>query len=261
MLAALLLGAALAPAGDAGAACCRSASAAPAQPLALWFWADSRQQLSGLVAGADGAAAGARGQCRRRHHGAKVSAGPSSAGSTAGWRRTSMSARQTTRRPTAIKAWLRGRPEVQAILPGGRAETQIAGAPVELLGLPDHATYREHWPLLESSRNAWVRLRPGDAALVSEQLARRLKLGTRRSHRSAGARRQLAARDRRHLCRLRQPEGPDRRQYRRADPALSRHPADPLWPARRAGGYSGADGGAAATSSASTTAASPTRRR
>ena len=78
---------------------------------------------------------------------------------------------------TAIKAWLRDRPEVQAILPGGRADTQMAGAPVEILGLSDHPTYSAHWPLLESTANAWVRLRPGDAGLVSEQLSRRLKLG------------------------------------------------------------------------------------
>ncbi len=46
-----------------------------------------------------------------------------------------------------------------------------------MLGLPDHSTYRDSWPLLESAANAWVRLRPGDTCLVSEQLARRMKLG------------------------------------------------------------------------------------
>jgi putative ABC transport system permease protein len=76
-----------------------------------------------------------------------------------------------------IKAWLRERAEVAAILPGGRAETEIGGLPVEVLGLPDHAIYRDHWPLLQSAAHAWTRLRPGDAGFVSEQLARRLKLG------------------------------------------------------------------------------------
>ena len=90
---------------------------------------------------------------------------------------TFTSTHPTTRRPTTIKAWLRQRPEVQAILPGGRAETQIDGAPVEIVGLSDHATYRDHWPLLQSAGNAWVRLRPGDAGFISEQLARRLHLG------------------------------------------------------------------------------------
>ena len=77
---------------------------------------------------------------------------------------------------TAIKTWLRERPEVEAILPGGRAEVQLAGAPIEILGIADHATYRDHWPLLQSAANTWVRLRSGDSGLVSEQLARRLKL-------------------------------------------------------------------------------------
>ena len=72
--------------------------------------------------------------------------------------------RPTTRRPTEIKAWLRGRPEVEAILPGGRADVQIDGGPIEILGLADHATYRDHWPLLQSTADAWDRLRPGDAA-------------------------------------------------------------------------------------------------
>ena len=106
----------------------------------------------------------------------KPSAGPLSPGSTDGWRPTSISAPPTTRRPTRSRHGCAQRPEVQAILPGGRAETQIGGAPVEILGLPDHATYRDHWPLLQSAANAWDELRPGDAGFVSEQLARRLNL-------------------------------------------------------------------------------------
>jgi putative ABC transport system permease protein len=62
-------------------------------------------------------------------------------------------------------------------LPGGRADTQLAGAPIEVLGLPDHPIYRDNWPLLEAVDNAWIRLRPGDTGLVSEQLSRRLHIG------------------------------------------------------------------------------------
>src|SRR5207244_3817835 len=40
----------------------------------------------------------------------------------------------------------------------------------------DPATYREHWPLLDAAPKAGARLRPGEAAFVSEQLARRQKL-------------------------------------------------------------------------------------
>ena len=75
-----------------------------------------------------------------------------------------------------IQTWLRARPEVQAVLPGGRAETQIDGVPIDILGLPDHATYRDHWPLLQAATGAWKRLVPGDAAFISEQLSRQLNL-------------------------------------------------------------------------------------
>ena len=105
---------------------------------------------------------------------------------------------------TEIKAWLRGRPEVEAVLPGGRADTQMGGAPIEILGLPDHATYRDHWPLLQSTANAWIRLRPGDTGFISEQLARRLNLaiGDRIEVPAPGGNWPLEVD--RHLCRLRQ---------------------------------------------------------
>jgi putative ABC transport system permease protein len=45
------------------------------------------------------------------------------------------------------------------------------------LGLANDATYSDRWPLLESSNSAWAKLRTGSAGFVSEQLARRLKLG------------------------------------------------------------------------------------
>ena len=110
---------------------------------------------------------------------------------------------------------------------------------------PDHATYRDHWPLLESTANAWVRLRPGDAGSRQRATGAAAEACDRRPHRGAGAGRQLAARGRRHLCRLRQSKGPDRGQFRRADAALSGNPADADGPARRAAEDPGADLGAA----------------
>jgi putative ABC transport system permease protein len=65
---------------------------------------------------------------------------------------------------------------VQAILSGGRAEAQIDGAVVEILGLPDHPTYREHWPLLRVAPDAWARLPAGTTCFISEQLSRRMNL-------------------------------------------------------------------------------------
>ena len=117
----------------------------------------------GIVAGADGAVARARGQCRRRHHGGNLQP------DLCRWLDGRLAAdvyinASDNAQADEIKAWLRQRPEVEAILPGGRAETQLDGAPVEILGLPDHATYRDHWPLLQSAGNAWNRLRAGTPA-------------------------------------------------------------------------------------------------
>jgi putative ABC transport system permease protein len=143
--------------------------------LSVWFWADSRQQLSGLslalmallLALAVNVGVGTMVETFSR--------------TFVGWLDGRLAAdvylnAADNTQAAEIKAWLRQRPEVEAILPGGRAEAQIGGAPVEILGIADHATYRDHWPLLQASANAWTRLRPGDTGLISEQLARRLKL-------------------------------------------------------------------------------------
>jgi len=144
-------------------------------PVGIWFWADSRQQLSGLslalmallLALAVNVGVGTMVESFSR--------------TFLVWLDGRLAAdvyvnAASEAQATEIRAWLRDRGEVTAVLPGGRADTQLAGMPIEVLGLPDHATYRDNWPLLESRDNAWVRLRPGDAGLVSEQLARRLKL-------------------------------------------------------------------------------------
>jgi putative ABC transport system permease protein len=175
VLAALLLGAALAlPAILEWVLFWGQRSARRA--LAIWFWADSRQQLSGLslalmallLALAVNVGVGTMVETFSR--------------TFVGWLDGRLAAdvyinASDDAQATKIKAWLRQRPEVDAILPGGRADSQINGAPIEILGIPDHATYREHWPLLQSSENAWIRLRPGDAGFVSEQLARRMNIG------------------------------------------------------------------------------------
>ena len=145
------------------------------RPLSVWFWADSRQQLSGLSLALMALLLALA-----------VNVGVSTMVESFSrtflvWLDGRLAAdvyisAANDAQATEIKAWLRERPEVEAILPGGRADTQLAGAPIEVLGLPDHATYRDNWPLLQSADNAWNKLRPGDTALVSEQLARRLKL-------------------------------------------------------------------------------------
>ena len=143
--------------------------------LAVWFWADSRQQLSGLSLALMALLLAL-----------SVNVGVSTMVETfsrtfISWLDGRLAAdvyinATDNAQGAAITAWLRDRQDVAAVLPGGRADSRIAGAPVEILGLPDHATYRDRWPLLQSAENAWTRLRPGNAGFVSEQLARRLNL-------------------------------------------------------------------------------------
>jgi putative ABC transport system permease protein len=144
-------------------------------PISVWFWADSRQQLSGLSLALMALLLALA-----------VNVGVSTMVESFSrtflvWLDGRLAAdvyvsAADDNQAHQIKAWLRERPEVEAVLPGGRADTQLEGAPIEVLGLPDHATYRDNWPLLESAGDAWRKLRPGTAALISEQLSRRMHL-------------------------------------------------------------------------------------
>jgi putative ABC transport system permease protein len=143
--------------------------------IAAWFWADSRQQLSGLSLALMALLLALA-----------VNVGVATMVETfsktfLSWLDGRLAAdvyvgAKDDAQANEIKAWLRGRSEVQAILSGGRAEAQIAGAPVEVLGLPDHATYREHWPLLQMAPDGWSKLPEGRTCFVSEQLSRRMNL-------------------------------------------------------------------------------------
>jgi putative ABC transport system permease protein len=143
--------------------------------LCLWFWADGRQQLSGLSLALMALLLALA-----------VNIGVATMVET--FSRTFLiwldgrlaadvylSARDDAQ-AAEIRTWLRARPEVDAVLQGGRAEVQIDSMPIEVLGLPDHATYRDHWPLLKSTDRAWLKLAAGDDCFVSEQLSRRSAL-------------------------------------------------------------------------------------
>ncbi len=145
------------------------------RPLAGWFWADSRQQLSGL-------SLALMALLLALAVNVGVSTMVESFSKTfIGWLDGRLAAdiylnASDDAQAAEIKAWLRRRQEVDAILPGGRADVQIDGWPVEILGFADHSTYRDHWPLLQSTADVWDRVRDGEAALISEQFARRMKL-------------------------------------------------------------------------------------
>ena len=67
-------------------------------------------------------------------------------------------------------------PRVDAILPVVSIATPLEGVEGEIYAQPDHATYRENWPLLDAEPDVWDRLAAGEGALVNEQLARRTGL-------------------------------------------------------------------------------------
>jgi putative ABC transport system permease protein len=174
VLAGLLLGAALIlPAILEGVL--RLGERSARRPLAEWFWADSRQQLSGLSLALMALLLALA-----------VNVGVSTMVDTFSrtfvtWLDGRLAAdvylnARDDAQAAEIKAWLKGREDVQAVLQGGRAETQMDGTSIEIFGLPDHATYRDHWPLLQLADDGWVKLAADDSCFVSEQLSRRMKL-------------------------------------------------------------------------------------
>ncbi|UFS75598.1 FtsX-like permease family protein [Tardiphaga sp. 37S4] len=174
VLAALLLGAALALPVILGIVLA-GGERSTRRPLVTWFWADSRLQLSGLslalmallLALAVNVGVGTMVESFSR--------------TFTGWLDGRLASEiylnaASEKQAIEIKTWLKTRPDVQAVLPGSRTDVQFNGAPIELLGFADHATYRDQWPLLDSTSDAWDRVRTGDGALISEQLSLRMKL-------------------------------------------------------------------------------------
>ncbi len=113
----------------------------------MWFWADSRQQLPGLslalmallLALAVNVGVGTMVESFSKTFATWLD-GRLAAD-------VYVNARDDTQ-ARDIETNLRARPEITAILPSGRAEIEMGGWPVEVLGLADHATYRDRWPLL-----------------------------------------------------------------------------------------------------------------
>ena len=76
-----------------------------------------------------------------------------------------------------LSSWLAQQPLVQAVLPTWQVAVQLQGWPADVFGVVDDPTYRQHWPLLQAASAPWDQLLQGDSVMLSEQLARRLKVG------------------------------------------------------------------------------------
>lgn len=138
--------------------------------VAQWFWADTRQQLPGLslalmallLALAANAGVGTMVQSFRL--------------TFVGWldQRLPSELYVTTRsndESEAVRQWLA--PRSEAVLPIWHADTSLSGQPVQVYGVADHATYRDHWPLLAQQPGVWDLIARGEGVLANEQLARR----------------------------------------------------------------------------------------
>ncbi len=145
------------------------------RPMVQWLWADGRQQLSGLslalmallLALAVNVGVGTMVDSFRR--------------TFTGWLDQRLAAEvyltaADAEGAQAVALWLDARPEVRARLPIWNVEGRLRDWPVEIYGFRDDPTYRDNWPLIATLPEAWDRVAAGEAALVSEQLARRLNL-------------------------------------------------------------------------------------
>lgn len=144
-------------------------------PVHQWFWADSRQQLPGLSLAL---------MALLLAQAANIGVGTMTEGfrqTFMGWLDQRLAAEvylrpESSQQAQEIAAWLAEDPRIEAILPSYQTRTSLDGWPVEASGLADHATYRDHWPLLRQVAQPWDQLFQQEAWLVSEQLAYRLKL-------------------------------------------------------------------------------------
>lgn len=75
---------------------------------------------------------------------------------------------------TRLRAWLPL--HADAVLPIWSTRGAVLGEELEIAGISDHPTYRDHWPLLEQQPDVWDSVAEGRGALINEQLWREKKL-------------------------------------------------------------------------------------
>lgn len=172
MLAALLIGGALAlPPLLAGLT--RLAQARASSAMAQWFWADTRMQLSGLSL-----ALMALMLAMAANLG--VSTMVSSFRVTfTGFldQRLSAELYVSAADPAQAEAIIAvAATHADAVLPALNADGRVAGQPVQIMGMRDHATYRDTWQFLRAVPDVWDALARGEGVLINEQLFRRAGL-------------------------------------------------------------------------------------
>ena len=144
--------------------------------LGQWFLADCRQQLPALSLAL---------MALLLALAANIGAGSMTAGfrqTFSNWLEQRLTAElyvnpQNPAQARELQSWLKQQPSLTAVLPNWQVSIQLQGWPADVFGVIDHPTYRQHWPLLEAlGDNPWDRLAKDDTLMLSEQLARRLKV-------------------------------------------------------------------------------------
>ncbi len=144
-------------------------------PLSQWFWADSRQQLSGLSLAL---------MALLLALGTNIGV----SGMVAGFRITfnefleeRLSAdlyvlASTNEQAKSVIAWAQSESNVEAILPIWGTTASIDGMPVNVTGFSDHSSYRDTWQLLQAGPTPWTSTIESNGVLINEQLHYRLSL-------------------------------------------------------------------------------------
>ncbi|MBY6201518.1 FtsX-like permease family protein [Maritalea mobilis] len=139
-------------------------------PFLQWVMADTRQQIPGLSL-----ALMALLLALAANIGVSTMVG-SFRGTFLGWLDQRLAAElyvgaRDEEQAIALAEWLA--PRSEAVLPIISTDVRLLDLPGEVFGMADHATYRDNWPLLSATPDAWDRLFAGEAVLINEQLFRR----------------------------------------------------------------------------------------
>ena len=142
-------------------------------PLSEWVWADTRQQVPGLSLALMAILLALA---------ANIGVGTMVASfrlTFTGWLDQRLASElyvtaTTEAQAERLRAFLE--PRANAVLPIRSVEARVADAPADIYGIVDHATYRDHWPLLRAAPDVWDRIAANDGALINEQLYRRAGL-------------------------------------------------------------------------------------
>ncbi|PZM08055.1 FtsX-like permease family protein [Rhizobium tubonense] len=60
-----------------------------------------------------------------------------------------------------------------AVLPIWNVDGEVLGEQLQIFGVADDPTYRDHWPLIVADNDAWNKVAVGQGALINEQMWRR----------------------------------------------------------------------------------------